>query len=268
MEAIRSISRATEIIDMVALTGPNGARLIDVVSKTGLQKTTAHRILATLVGIGWLEQDSEFGTFHLGVKLAGLGNEALDRHGVSEIANPRLTSLARSSEDTVFLSVRSGVDALCVDRMLGSFPIRTLTLQVGDRRPLGIGAGSLALLAWQPDDEVELALANPPSTGQYTIPDRASMRQSIRFARDNGYTVNDGGIVPGAVGIGVPVLDDDRNAIASLSLAAISSRMGPDRMRSLTEMMTREAEILAEDLHQIAPRLSAPSIRRLLPAHS
>ncbi|GAB3904339.1 hypothetical protein GCM10027612_72150 [Microbispora bryophytorum subsp. camponoti] len=134
MESVRSVTRAAGIVDVVANGGAEGARLMDVVTATGLQKTTVHRILATLTELGWLEQ-TEAGSFHLGPKLVGLGTEALNRHGIVDIAGPRLAALARTTHDTVFLSTRSGIESLCVDRVLGSFPIRTLTLQVGDRRP-------------------------------------------------------------------------------------------------------------------------------------
>lgn len=260
---VRSVARAAEIMDVVAGRSAEGARLTDVVTATGLQKTTAHRILATLVEVGWLDQ-SESGTYHLGSKLVGLGTEALNRHGLVDIAGPRLVALARATEDTVFLSTRSGTEALCVDRVLGSFPIRTLTLQVGDRRPLGVGAGSMALLAWLPDDEIELLVSHPPSLSRYPRQDAASTLQAARTARKRGYTVNDGGIVPGAVGVGVPVLADDGRPIAALSVAAVESRMDEDRIAAVAERMTAEAATLRADLSKVALRLSEPSIRRLL----
>ncbi|HIY66228.1 MAG TPA: IclR family transcriptional regulator [Candidatus Agrococcus pullicola] len=265
MEPVRSVARAAAIVDVVAGRSPEGARLIDVVEATALQKTTAHRILATLVGLEWLEHSAESGVFHLGPKLVGLGGEALNRHGIAEIASPRLTSLSRLTEDTVFLSVPSGTEALCVDRVLGSFPIRTLTLQVGDRRPLGIGAGAMALLAWQRDADIDLALATPSSSHQYQMTDMASMKRSIQITRERGYSINDGGIVPGAVGVGVPVLNSDDTAVAALSIGAIASRMTTDRMNTLAELMRTEATLLADDLRSVAQRLSPPSIRRLLP---
>ncbi|MEU7877956.1 IclR family transcriptional regulator [Microbispora bryophytorum] len=266
MESVRSVTRAAGIVDVVANGGAEGARLMDVVTATGLQKTTVHRILATLTELGWLEQ-TEAGSFHLGPKLVGLGTEALNRHGIVDIAGPRLAALARTTHDTVFLSTRSGIESLCVDRVLGSFPIRTLTLQVGDRRPLGVGAGAMALLAWLPDDEIEAVLSSSPSSSRYPRPDAASVLQTARTARERGYTVNNGGIVPGAVGVGVPVLAEDGLPIASLSVAAVETRMGPERIAAIAERMAVEAAVLREDLREVAPRLSEPSIRRLLDPH-
>jgi len=46
----------------------------------------------------------------------------------------------------VFLIVRSGDDAVCADRAIGSYPVKTSVVDVGTRRPLGLGGGSLAML--------------------------------------------------------------------------------------------------------------------------
>ena len=65
------------------------------------------------------------------------------------------TRIAERTGDTVFLNVRSGPDVLCIDRKEGTFPIKTLIIEVGNRRPLGVGAGGIALLMPLPDEELE-----------------------------------------------------------------------------------------------------------------
>src|SRR5690606_31297222 len=90
------------------------------------------------------------------------------RFDIAELARPALIRLARETGDTVFLSVREGLDAICLERQVGSYPIKTLTLDVGDRRPLGVGAGSLALLAFLPEAEIaEIIASNEPRLVSY-----------------------------------------------------------------------------------------------------
>ena len=83
-----------------------------------------------------------------------MGRSALQQD-VSGTARPSLQRLAQKTGDTAFASILEGTAAICVAREVGDFPIRTLTLSVGDRRPLGVGAGSLALLASLSDDAIE-----------------------------------------------------------------------------------------------------------------
>ena len=73
---------------------------------------------------------------------------------VAALAKPFLLRLAEQTQDTIYASVREGGAAVCVAREIGAFPIRTLSLEVGDLRPLGVGSGSLALFAFLPDQDI------------------------------------------------------------------------------------------------------------------
>ena len=131
-----------------------GARLADVSAATGLSRSTAHRLLTTLVGLGLAEQDHASGCYFPGLVLLGLGAAAANRHSLAELAAPFAQELADRTGDTVYVAVRSGNMAVCVDRIEGAFPIKILTWNVGDQRPMGVSASGLAMLAALPDDEV------------------------------------------------------------------------------------------------------------------
>ena len=66
---------------------------------------------------------------------------AKHRFSFVRLAEPALERLAHRTQDTVYLVARVGDEIVCLDAREGSFPIKALTLNVGDRRPLGIGAG-------------------------------------------------------------------------------------------------------------------------------
>jgi len=266
MEGIRSVERAVAVLEVIGRSRRAGCRLADVVTGAGLQKSTAHRLLGTLVTLGWVERDAESGLFFLGLPVAALGVAASDRHGLLELANIHLMRLAEMTGDTVYLSVRTGAEALCVDRVTGSFPIRTLTLEVGDRRPLGAGAGSLALLAWLPDDEVNSLLERlGEQLGTYSGFDRATITRLVKETREQGYACNPGMLVPGMSAVGVPVLGVDGRCVAALSVATIDARMIPDRRAQIVEWMIKEAIELATAIESLAGEVTEARVRRLLP---
>jgi DNA-binding IclR family transcriptional regulator len=151
--------------------------------------------------------------------------------------------------------VREGLAAICVARDVGAFPIRTLTLDIGDRRPLGVGAGSLALLAFLPDVEIDDIVKRNSrwlQDFQRFLPDELSVL--VARTRRDGYALNEGRIIPGMNAIGVPVFNTSGEPIASLSLAAIKDRMGPERIPELVQALHAEAKNLTEllDFHAIA----------------
>lgn len=243
--SVQTIGRASLILRALAEGAAEGMRLSGVARATGLGKSTVLRLLKALIDVGYVEFDDRAKLYRMGYALFALG-QAAGRFHLVDLAAAGLDRLAARTGDTVFLSVRRGDAALCVDRRTGSFPIRTLTLSVGDRRPLGVGAGSLALLAFEPEAEVERILqANRAERAGYDAFDDDALRWMIGHARDKGYAFNDGRIVTAMNAVGVPVLDRAGQVVAALSVAAIQERMTPDRVAGLVEMLRTEAQALA-----------------------
>lgn len=249
--AIRSVMRAAAVISAISDTGRSGARLSDIVRMTGMSKTTVHRLLRTLCVIGWVEVDQDNVAYRLGLQLVEIGMVASDRHGISEVATPHLNRLSETFGDTVYLTVRVGTDAMCVDRSLGAYPIRTATTLIGERRILGSCAGSLALLAWS--SEVDFDQLVPSLTARAdrfgaNSCSRAALHESIRRAKLLGYSQFTSTVMLGAQGVGVPVLDSASAAIAAISVEASSKRLAEPRKSRLVQSMKREAAALSNRL--------------------
>lgn len=216
-------------------------RLVDIVPAAELNKSTTHRILQSLTRSRIVDQDPDTGVYFLGYDLFTLGVAAGSRFGLIELARPSLLRLAERTGDTVYLSIRERLEAVCIARMEGDFPIKTLTLKLGDRRPLGVGAGSLALLAFAGDDEISAIVAanfsQPGPFPRYAVP---AVNAMIEEARRDGYAVNDGNVIDGMSAIGVPIHQSGR-VVAALSVAAITERMRPPRRADIVTWLKAEA---------------------------
>ena len=249
---VKTIDRAAVILRCLAEGPQEGSRLSDVAVSSSLGKTTTHRLLAALVSVGFVER-GENKLYRLGYALYALGSNAR-RFDIAELARPSLLRLAAETEDTVFLSIRDGDEAICLDRCTGDFPIRTLTLNVGDRRPLGVGAGSLALLSFLDEREVERAIAaNEDARVGYPNFNGESLRRLVAESRKQGFAFNDGRIVREMAALAVPVFGPDETVAAALSIAAIRQRMTVERVKTLAKCLKREAEALAAVLHAREP---------------
>ena len=224
-------------------------RLSELALATGLHRASAYRILSALVHESLVEQDLAR-RYHLGAETWILGMAAAPRFNIRQLAAPALDRISEATGDTVFLSIRSAHDAICIDRREGSFPIRTLTLEIGSRRPLGVGAGSLALLAYLSDDEIERTIAaNARGLARYSRFTPDVLRSLIDETRARGSSFNDGLVVSGMNAVGVAVFDHRGWPTASLSCAAISSRMEPDRRTSIVAVLVEEATAIATQLN-------------------
>ncbi len=242
----QTLQRAAAIVRLVASRNRSGIRLTDVVRYSELERPTAHRILQGLIAEGLLLQNAETRHYFLGPLVFELGLAAAPQFNAGDLCRPLLRSIADQCGDTVFLSVRSGHDSVCIDRQEGSFPIKTFTMDIGARRPLGAGASGLALLMPLAEDAVsEIVRANAVRYVPYfklTVP---SLLRALARSRELGYAWNDTHIVTGAATIGLPIVNRYGHPFAAITIGAIVSRMTESRRRQLAAML-REAVAAAE----------------------
>jgi DNA-binding IclR family transcriptional regulator len=98
-----------------------------------------------------------------------------------------LLRLCASLGDSIFLLVASGFDAICLDRSEGPFPIRSFTGDIGGRIALGVGQGSLAILAFLPEAEREEVIRfNLARLRDYGVYDEVYLRTEIERVRQQG----------------------------------------------------------------------------------
>jgi len=247
----QNLRRMSLTLDVLA-GAPHGLRLADVVARTKLGKTTVHRLMTGLVELGWIDLDEENATYQLGFRPLTLALAAVDRYGLTQLSAARLQTIADATGDTVYLSLRSGTEAVCVARYEGDFPVKTLTLSVGASRPLGVGAGSLALLAFQNEEAIAQLLArNTDARARYHIDD-ATLRRLVTESRARGYTLNDGMLITGMSAVGVPIYSSDGRPIAAISVAAISSRLAGSRQQEIAQLLQDAAKVFQTALQPAA----------------
>jgi DNA-binding IclR family transcriptional regulator len=252
----QNIVRTSLLLTALAGAAAQGLRLTDVGRLTGLGKATAHRLLAGLVAHGLAEQD-ESGRFFLGKRVLSLAAAAANRFGLARLATPLLAEIAQKFEDTVYLSLRSGDEAVCIGRFEGAFPIKTLTLALGESRPLGTGAGSLAILAALPPDEIErILVAQRAARAAYGF-DEPTLRHLVARAQRQGYALNDGGIEPAMSAVGV-ALHAPAGVVGAVSVAAIADRLAPPRREAVVAALRDAAAAIERGLGAEPPRGAPP----------
>ena len=228
------------------LSSPTPLRLADIVQGSDVSAPTTLRILETLMDEGFVERDDVNKRYMLGQQALILGMAMQGRDHIRERARASLVRLAALTGDTVLLSTRHGLESVCVDREFGNYPIRANYLDVGSRRPLGAGAGSLALLAWLPDEEVDavLPLLAPKLATRYPLLTDQRLREEIQQSREQGYAMLLDVVVDQMGGLAVPILGADGKPTAALSVAALSQRI-TSRTALLVDALKQEAAALS-----------------------
>jgi len=248
LSGTQSIERALTLLREIAAHNRSGSRLLDLATRTALQRPTVHRMLKCLANENMVQQDPDSHRYFLGSMVFELGLTAAPRFNLREICHPALTRIAEATGDTVFLTQRSGLDAVCIDRREGTFPIKTFTLEIGMRRPLGVGTGSLAILAALSEDEIRHTInANGARLPEYGLSVN-SLTAQIRRAQKFGYAVREAPTLVGVRSLGLVLRNQSGVAFAAISVSAISSRMSDKRVAELVAMLKNEARLIEKQL--------------------
>jgi DNA-binding IclR family transcriptional regulator len=239
----QSIERVVDVLRVIASRGRRGMRVGEVVATSGLAEATCFRMLRRLELEGMLDRDPHSKKYFLGPLLHELGLLARPRYRLAELCDATLQRLAEFTQDTVYLSERSGLEAVCANRALGDFPIKSLSLDIGVRRPLGVGAGGLAILCALPASEAHaLVEANAHRYEKFASFTADFLYGAIAEGRKRGYSFLEGAVTPGTASIGVAFPPD--NPVAAISVAAIAGRLLPERRQEIARQMHREVEKL------------------------
>lgn len=214
-----------------------------------MHTATTHRLLSALVEEGLLSFDPYAKTYHIGFGLLSIAETAQalapDLRLRAEL-RPLLKRVAERTEETSYLSIRSGLDALCVDRFPGRHLPQANTLEPGARRPLGVGAGSLAILASLPDTERDdIIRANEPRYERYSNLSSTVVRSDVEDTISTGHAYNDARIIADVKAVGAPIFAADGHVVAAVSVAAGAKRLPAARRTEIVEIMDEEVRALA-----------------------
>lgn len=241
------IGRSALLLRLIANANHQGARLVDLTLHSGLERPTVRRILQRLVEEELVRQGDGDHRYFLGVFTYELGLAAARGIALPSIAASSLERIARETGDTVYLVQRSGLDAVCIDRRQGDFPVQVLTIDVGTRRPLGTAAGGLALLAGLPESEREVILAdNRSQNDAYEKLYGRSLQAAVADTLQRGFALMPTNVLPYISGVAVTVPTRTGSPHTALAVSALADRiMGDERYLHVAAILKKEAAAVA-----------------------
>jgi DNA-binding IclR family transcriptional regulator len=206
---------------------PEGGRLrlAELSARTGLAKSTVHRLAADLVRLGLLERDGE--DYQLGRLLFEFGSLVPRRQDLRELALPFLQDLFEATRETVHLGVREGREVVYLERIHGH-RARPLPSRVGGALPLTCTGVGKALLAFSPDPFTDEVLADPlPHLTPHSVTDPVRLRAMLEQARVAGLAYEEQEAVVGVSCVASPVFAPDGTVAAAISVAVPVTRWHP-----------------------------------------
>src|SRR5947208_9365401 len=185
-----------------------------------LSRSTAHRYVATLAKLGYLQQDPDSKRYRLGPKVLDLGFSAINSMDVREISAPHLRQLSDETGYTVNLAILDGTDVVYIERCRSARPGQReidLNLHVGARLPAYCTAMGKAILAFVPDERLEeiIPRIHFAPRGPNTLTDPMAFREALRKIRRLGGAVNNEERAYGLRSIAAPIRSHSRERHAA-----------------------------------------------------
>lgn len=252
-ESGQGISRAMRLLRVIATRGRRGMAFNEIVAGSRLPQSSVHRLLQSLLLEGLVHKDQRTRKYHLGHLLHELGLLALPQFRFTQFCQCALDRLAALTEDTIYLSERMGHEAVATDCRQGSYPLQAISLHVGVRRPLGVGAGGLAMLAAMPPQEAwDIVRANAaylPALGN--VDDKFVLR-AIEETRSRSYAYLEDKATRGLAAVGVALRDPHSGVLAAISATAVPQRMAGGRAARIAQAICKEVEAIQAQMAQAA----------------
>lgn len=242
---VQSVERIFQLIESLA-AHPAGAGLQRLAQDTGLAKSTVHRLLASLVSLGYAAQD-ENGRYRLTLKMFELSSGIVDSMDIMGVAKAHLERLSQRTGEAVHLVIRDGRDIVYIYKT-ESGPMR-MSSRVGLRSPLYCTGVGKAILATLPGDELEdiWTHSNVQKLTDKTITDLEELRSQLVEVRANGYAIDDEENELGVRCVAVAIPGPDGRAESAFSISGLAPYMTPERIRRIATLaLDARTDILAD----------------------
>lgn len=255
---VRSVVKAFSILETIA-AAPDGMALGELSREDDLHPSTAHRLLHTLVELGYVQQDPRTRRYLVGARATDLA-QPVRRHGErARLAQPLLARLSETVNETVNLLVLDGDTAIHLARSVPQAAVR-MASSWGARLPLYCTAGGKALLANLEPALQEQLLSTIVLSRRTpnTITQLDDLRVELDRIRRRGYAVDDEEQELGVRCVAAAVLANGPDMLAAVSVSGPSGRVSVHRLAELARLVGETAGAIALAWESAADRAALP----------
>lgn len=232
---IQSAERIFKVLETLAVSGPMG--LMELSSHLGLHKSTTHRLLMSLICMGYARQDEDTQKYMLSYKIVGLSGQLLDKIDILPIAHSYMKQLAELSQETVHLVQRNDKDIIYIDKVESKVSSIRMVSQIGMIHPMycsGVGKAILATLSIEEVTKIwnESIIEKKTENTLVTLDGLLAVLEKVRKC---GYSIDDEENEIGVRCIAACIYDYRGKAKYAFSISAPVSRMSDERIKELSE---------------------------------
>jgi IclR family acetate operon transcriptional repressor len=249
------------VIAVVAFLARNAGfhGVTEICGALGLSKSTAHRILSSLVRLNWVERDAYARKYKLGIAVMRAGLEMMANSDLVTAAVPHMFRLRDIVKETVMLTMRVGLERMYVQQVPGTHELRQ-TVDLARLYPLWNGAPGEVILAHLTAAEIEIVLERLERSGGQTLASgqpliSGEVRESLRTIRENGFAVSMGKRIVGAGAVAAPIFGFGGEVIGALSIGGLAARFTREAATGAGPLVKEAARNISIQLGSLGERM-------------
>ena len=245
---IQVADRLFLVLETLADTG--SVTLADLCRQLNLNKSTLHRLLSSLIYMGYVKQDGETGKYSLSLKLLGLSNKLLVHMDILDAVRPSLKVLAQETGETVHFVQLDGVEAVYIYKEESTQNSVRMVSKVGSRIPLYCSGVGKAIAADMDQSQIQSIWEHSTirKLTPHTIIDYTQFLEKIKEAREKGYALDDEENELGVRCIAVGLPDYRGRSKYAFSISAPASRMTDQRLEELDQILLKTKQEILKNM--------------------
>jgi DNA-binding IclR family transcriptional regulator len=245
--------RCLSIIELLA-DGARAMPLGEIAERLALPKSGAHRLLATLVDIGWAEKDPGTGFYRLTMRLAILGQQFYVATGIPDICQPLLDRLATQCREFARLAVVDGQSLVWVAHAQGaSGGLMYQPSHTTNTVPLFATASGKAWLATLPTEQAMQivmksgGLKDGGGYGPNVVRSVEALLRELKATARRGYGLALSEAEFGVTAVAAAIRAGENGpTLGTVSIAGPSARITEKRAHELAPLVLRSAAELSD----------------------
>lgn len=251
---VQSVERAFAILELLG-NADYHLGISDVAEKTDLPLATAHRLISTMMNLGYVEQNPETNKYTLGVRVLQLRGAVIAHLNLGVQAMPIMKNLMKQVNETVHLAVLNEGEIVYIERVEG-LQTQGMYTRIGKRAGAYCTALGKAMLAFTPEerwfkDVVERRGLKRLSPTTITTVD--ALRAELDATRERGYAIDNGETGEAVRCVSAPIRDYTGAVVAALSISGPQTRVPIDRVPELSAAVKRASTAISHKLGYYEP---------------
>ena len=253
--SIQSVDRALFLLETIAEAGGE-ATLTELASRTGLNISTCHHLLATLIQRGFATKVPGR-LYALGARIIYLGHACL-QVDLPRRAQPYLEAVNQATGETVHLAALQGDSIVTLSVREARHAVRVDTGRIGKMEAPHATSVGKAILAWLPEEEIHRILAGGMKRfTDKTITDLPALLESLRLVRRNGYAIDREEFLPGVICVGAAIRDQAGTVIGAISASTPTMRANDEHIALMRQEIAAAARGLSAEFGEPGSQLNA-----------